>query len=181
MTQFNSGTYDIIIASDEKSLDEVSIMYSDQLNVIIGTYMRYSLQDRRCVIYLCDPNVCFSFSQPHIVKVKKGKRKKDKESGVARGIDFQFVSNVINFDFPLDVNSYIHRAGRTARGKNQGTALSFVSIRERPLLEEVEAELKHCYNRDTLFKTYQFKLEEVEGFRYVEGNLTCFQFAWLWR
>ncbi|CAK9795782.1 Probable ATP-dependent RNA helicase DDX56 [Anthophora plagiata] len=125
VTQFNSGTYEIIIASDEKSLEE-----------------------------------------PHIVKVKKGKRRKDKESGVARGIDFQFVSNVINFDFPPDVNSYIHRAGRTARGKNEGTALSFVSIRERPLLEEVEGELKHCYNRDSLFKTYQFKLEEVEGFRY---------------
>ncbi|XP_003706720.1 putative ATP-dependent RNA helicase DDX56 [Megachile rotundata] len=125
VSQFNSGTYDIIIASDEKSLEE-----------------------------------------PHIIKVKRGKRKKDKESGVARGIDFQFVSNVINFDFPPDVNSYIHRAGRTARGKNQGTALSFISIRERPLLEQVESELKHCYNRDALFKTYQFKLEEVEGFRY---------------
>ncbi|XP_076758657.1 putative ATP-dependent RNA helicase DDX56 [Xylocopa sonorina] len=125
VTQFNSGTYDIIIASDEKALEE-----------------------------------------PHIMKVKQGKRKKDKESGVARGIDFQFVSNVINFDFPPDVNSYIHRAGRTARGKNEGTALSFVSIRERPLLEEIEAELKHCYNRSALFKTYQFKLEEVEGFRY---------------
>ncbi|XP_043520764.1 probable ATP-dependent RNA helicase DDX56 [Frieseomelitta varia] len=125
VTQFNSGTYDIIIASDEKSLEE-----------------------------------------PHIMKIKRGKRKKDKESGVARGIDFQFVSNVINFDFPQDVNSYIHRAGRTARGKNQGTALSFVSIRERPLLEQVESELKNCYNHDTLFKTYKFKLEEVEGFRY---------------
>ncbi|OAD59804.1 putative ATP-dependent RNA helicase DDX56 [Eufriesea mexicana] len=125
VTQFNSGTYDIIIASDEKSLDE-----------------------------------------PHVIKVKKGKRRKDKESGVARGIDFQFVSNVINFDFPPDVNSYIHRAGRTARGKNEGAALSFISVRERPLLEEVENELKDCYNRDTLFKTYLFKLEEVEGFRY---------------
>ncbi|KAG7190638.1 hypothetical protein KM043_006720 [Ampulex compressa] len=125
VTQFNCGTYDIIIASDEKALEE-----------------------------------------PHVIKAKKGKRKKDKESGVARGIDFQFVSNVINFDFPLDVNSYIHRAGRTARGKNQGTALSFISIRERPLLDDVEQQLKHTYNRDTLFKTYEFKLEEVEGFRY---------------
>ncbi|KAK0168734.1 hypothetical protein PV327_002505 [Microctonus hyperodae] len=124
VTQFNTGTYDIIIASDEKALEE-----------------------------------------PHVIK-QKSKRRKDKESGVARGIDFQFVSNVINFDFPQDVNSYIHRAGRTARGKNQGTALSFISLRERVLLDEVESELKQNYGRATLFKTYQFKLEEVEGFRY---------------
>lgn len=49
----------------------------------------------------------------------KTKRRKDKESGVSRGIDFQCVSNVVNFDFPLDVSSYVHRAGRTARGNNQ--------------------------------------------------------------
>ncbi|CAL1687134.1 unnamed protein product [Lasius platythorax] len=125
VSQFNSGTYDIIIASDEKALEE-----------------------------------------PHVIKTKKDKRRKDKESGVARGIDFQFVSNVINFDFPLDINSYIHRAGRTARGKNQGTALSFVAIRERPMMEKVEEQLKCTYNCESLFKTYLFKLEEVEGFRY---------------
>lgn len=88
---------------------------------------------------------------------------------MARGIDFQFVSNVINFDFPLDVNSYIHRAGRTARGKNTGTALSFVSIRERTLMEEVGDQLKRTYQCENLFKTYMFKLEEVEGFRFVSN------------
>lgn len=75
-------------------------------------------------------------------------RKRDKESGVIRGIDFQHVSNVINFDFPRNITSYIHRAGRTARGNNEGTALSFVSNKERPLLEEIENHLKECFESD---------------------------------
>lgn len=160
VTQFNSGTYDIIIASDEKALEEV----------------------RACIVcynkaFACCSNCYSRLLQPHVIQTRKSKRRKDKESGVARGIDFQFVSNVINFDFPLDLNCYIHRAGRTARGKNHGTALSFVSIRERPLKEEVEEHLKHAYNCDNLFKTYQFKLEEVEGFRYVLLLYSVFHFA----
>lgn len=82
VTQFNQGVYDIIVASDEKSLEQPG-------------------------------------NESKVEPIKKSKRKKDKESGVSRGIDFQCVANVINFDFPLDVLSYIHRAGRTARGNNQ--------------------------------------------------------------
>jgi ATP-dependent RNA helicase DDX56/DBP9 len=48
----------------------------------------------------------------HETKSKKGKFKSDKEYGVSRGIDFQNVENVINFDFPPTVDSYIHRVGR---------------------------------------------------------------------
>ncbi|XP_075223161.1 putative ATP-dependent RNA helicase DDX56 [Lycorma delicatula] len=128
VSQFNRGTYDIIIASDEKALE--------------------------------DPVVDCSH-QP-----KSKKRKIDKESGVARGIDFQFVSNVINFDFPLDAASYIHRAGRTARGTNKGTALSFVSVKEVKIKDEVENQLKSSLSENNLFKKYNFKMELVEGFRY---------------
>ena len=70
-------------------------------------------------------------TNPHVSTKKKYKHlKRDKEYGVTRGIDFQNVSNVINFDFPVSVDTYIHRVGRTARGDNQGTALSFVNIQE---------------------------------------------------
>ncbi|XP_060589493.1 probable ATP-dependent RNA helicase DDX56 [Ruditapes philippinarum] len=98
---------------------------------------------------------------------QKKQRRKDKEFGVSRGLDFQNVSNVINFDFPMTVGAYIHRVGRTARGDNKGTALSFVSVKEMPLLETVEKELSGTAEHEgTVFKPYQFKMEEIEGFKY---------------
>lgn len=106
-----------------------------------------------------------ALTQPKIKQPKVGKV--DKESGVARGIDFQFVSNVINFDFPLDVSSYVHRAGRTARGNNTGNVLSFADMCEKPLLDAVEEHLKTGYSSDNdVIKNYQFKLEKVDAFRY---------------
>ena len=48
--------------------------------------------------------------------------------GVARGIDFNNVAFVINFDLPKTVASYTHRIGRTARAGTSGTALSFVTL-----------------------------------------------------
>uniref|UniRef100_A0AAR2LB60 Probable ATP-dependent RNA helicase DDX56 n=1 Tax=Pygocentrus nattereri TaxID=42514 RepID=A0AAR2LB60_PYGNA len=100
----------------------------------------------------------------------KGKRKKkssakNKEYGVSRGVDFQNVVNVINFDFPTSVESYIHRVGRTARADNRGTALTFVSHSELTLLEDVENALAG-ENADCVLKPYGFKKEEIEGFRY---------------
>ncbi|KAG8182374.1 hypothetical protein JTE90_010738 [Oedothorax gibbosus] len=95
------------------------------------------------------------------------KRKMDKEYGVSRGIDFQFVSNVINFDFPETVDAYIHRVGRTARGNADGTALSFVSTKEIDLLKKVEDYFADgSGERKTHFKPYLFKMEELEGFKY---------------
>uniref|UniRef100_A0A3P8XDZ8 Probable ATP-dependent RNA helicase DDX56 n=1 Tax=Esox lucius TaxID=8010 RepID=A0A3P8XDZ8_ESOLU len=91
---------------------------------------------------------------------------KDKEYGVSRGIDFQNVSNVINFDFPTTVESYIHRVGRTARADNPGTALTFISHTELPLLAEVEDALTGGDNAECALKPYEFKMEEIEGFRY---------------
>ncbi|XP_060764806.1 probable ATP-dependent RNA helicase DDX56 [Neoarius graeffei] len=96
---------------------------------------------------------------------KKNKTGKDREYGVSRGVDFQNIANVLNFDFPTSVESYIHRVGRTARADNKGTAVTFVSHSELLLLEEVECALTGDSGNCTL-KPYGFKMEEIEGFRY---------------
>ncbi len=52
----------------------------------------------------------------------------------ARGLDVEGVTHVINYDLPNDVESYIHRVGRTGRAGQRGTAISFVSPRQKNLL-----------------------------------------------
>jgi len=135
VSQFNKGVYNVIVAADEKFLDEVKVK-----------------------------------SKPSKSEKDAGnsKRNKDQESGVARGIDFQFVANVINFDFPREPECYIHRVGRTARGVQQGTALSLISGQETKLLEELESHLTQvCGDQEGgHLKPYQFKMEELDGFRY---------------
>jgi ATP-dependent RNA helicase DDX56/DBP9 len=97
-------------------------------------------------------------------KPKNGKRKMDKESGVARGIDFHFVSNVINFDFPTSTDIYIHRVGRTARGFNKGTAISFAIPTEIPLVENVHEEINEMMGEDKILP-YNIRMKDFEGFQ----------------
>eukprot|EP00658_Telonema_sp_P-2_P080424 TRINITY_DN8003_c0_g1_i12.p1 TRINITY_DN8003_c0_g1~~TRINITY_DN8003_c0_g1_i12.p1 ORF type:complete len:523 (-),score=104.01 TRINITY_DN8003_c0_g1_i12:293-1861(-) len=47
----------------------------------------------------------------------------------SRGLDVPNVAHVINYDLPRDIDSYVHRIGRTARAGNTGIATSFVSQR----------------------------------------------------
>lgn len=56
----------------------------------------------------------------------------------ARGIDVQGVSHVINFDLPVDAESYVHRIGRTARAGKEGDAISFCDETERDALSRVQ-------------------------------------------
>jgi ATP-dependent RNA helicase DeaD len=56
----------------------------------------------------------------------------------ARGLDVDRISHVLNYDIPHDTESYVHRIGRTGRAGRSGTALLFVSPRERHLLKSIE-------------------------------------------
>ena len=56
----------------------------------------------------------------------------------ARGIDVPGVQMVINYDLPDKAENYVHRVGRTGRGKARGRAVSFCAKQEKELLKEIE-------------------------------------------
>jgi ATP-dependent RNA helicase DeaD len=56
-----------------------------------------------------------------------------------RGLDFSYVSHVINYDYPFDLESYTNRTGRTGRMGRSGIAMTFVTDQE---LENVNSLLK---------------------------------------
>ncbi|OBK62784.1 cold-shock protein [Mycobacterium colombiense] len=78
----------------------------------------------------------------------------------ARGLDVERISHVLNYDIPHDTESYVHRIGRTGRAGRSGTALLFVSPRERHLLKAIEKA-----TRQTLTETELPTVEDVNAQR----------------
>ena len=58
---------------------------------------------------------------------------------MARGLDLNLISHVINFDTPAYPENYMHRIGRTGRAEQEGTSLLFSTIAEQPSKEAIEA------------------------------------------
>ena len=56
----------------------------------------------------------------------------------ARGIDIQQVSTVVNFDFPSDVSTYLHRIGRSGRWGRKGMGLNLTTIRDVKNMKMIE-------------------------------------------
>ncbi len=56
----------------------------------------------------------------------------------ARGLDVKHVSHVVNFDVPVDAESYVHRIGRTGRAGREGVAITLAEPREHRLLRNIE-------------------------------------------
>jgi ATP-dependent RNA helicase DeaD len=56
----------------------------------------------------------------------------------ARGIDVADLTHVINYSIPDDLESYVHRIGRTGRAGKEGTAITFISKSEQRLIHQIE-------------------------------------------
>lgn len=72
----------------------------------------------------------------------------------ARGLDVDGITHVINYDLPVEAETYVHRIGRTARAGAAGDAISFCSAEDRAYLRSIErllgkpvpAETEHPYH-----------------------------------
>ncbi|MGZ5492785.1 MAG: DEAD/DEAH box helicase [Thermoanaerobaculia bacterium] len=56
----------------------------------------------------------------------------------ARGIDVEGISHVINYDFPMQPEDYVHRIGRTGRAEAAGDAISFITLEDGPAVRDLE-------------------------------------------
>jgi ATP-dependent RNA helicase RhlE len=79
---------------------------------------------------------------------------------VARGIDIDKITHVVNYDVPHTAEEYVHRIGRTARAGEDGAAISFLSTEELDKFTAIERSL------DTVLAC-----EDLEGFRYKERTV----------
>jgi ATP-dependent RNA helicase RhlE len=97
---------------------------------------------------------------------------------VARGIDVNKVSHVINFDVPIVYEDYVHRIGRTGRAFEVGEAITFVTMAEEYHIKKIEEIIKMKIPEvdlpkeleiyDTPFDERQLMLREIDNQRKKE-------------
>ena len=69
---------------------------------------------------------------------------------VARGIDIDDISMVINYDVPHDAEDYVHRIGRTARADRDGVAITLVSEEDMYYFQQIEKFLEKEVTKNPL-------------------------------
>ena len=98
----------------------------------------------------------------------------------ARGIDVDGVTHVFNYDLPQDVESYVHRIGRTGRANREGTAYSLVTPKDFSMLKQIQKVTKSAITQKPVPTAEQIKnkkfndiIKEVNE-TIASGDLTKF-------
>ncbi|OQD82863.1 hypothetical protein PENANT_c019G02622 [Penicillium antarcticum] len=174
--EFNKGVYDIIVAADEQE--------------VFGTTKSKKREVKETEEEQEDAKEEMGDSDDEEATEDKSEKKgqtqkrrkmtgKEKDYSIARGVDFQNVACVLNFDLPTSSKSYTHRIGRTGRAGKAGMALSFVVPAEQhgkhrptsiPSTKHDETMLAKIIKRQTKLghevKPYHFEMTQVDAFRY---------------
>lgn len=83
----------------------------------------------------------------------------------ARGIHINHITNVFNYEVPMEKESYVHRIGRSGRGEKSGLAITLTSLGEKRFLDDIE-------------EYVGYKIEEVKIPAYeevIEGRKKFFE------
>jgi len=84
---------------------------------------------------------------------------------VARGLDIERISHVINYDIPGDTESYVHRIGRTGRAGRTGDAILFVAPREQRMLYSIERATRQKIEEFQMPSTSDINDKRVDAFK----------------
>ncbi len=97
----------------------------------------------------------------------------------ARGIDIDNVTLIINYDVPMEKESYVHRTGRTGRAGNQGKAITFATPYEGKFLKAIERYIgfeipaMDAPTQDQVTRGKAAFEEKLSGRRVVRNNKTA--------
>lgn len=85
----------------------------------------------------------------------------------ARGLDVNNLSHIINYNLPDDIDTYVHRSGRTGRADKTGICISLVHLREKHKIKAIEKQLGQPLER-ALIPTAQ-QVCEKQLFRHIDN------------
>ncbi len=88
----------------------------------------------------------------------------------ARGLDVDGITHVINFELPMEADSYVHRIGRTARAGAEGIAISFCDSGERGYLRRIEQTINKKVTVDEDHPFHSHSIASAKGKSRNGGN-----------
>eukprot|EP00298_Acanthocystis_sp_HF-20_P005735 c15806_g1_i1.p1 GENE.c15806_g1_i1~~c15806_g1_i1.p1 ORF type:complete len:604 (-),score=225.36 c15806_g1_i1:39-1850(-) len=156
---FNRGAFDNLITTDEAGDPKLMNEADKQENQSSSTSSK-----RENERDFDEDEVDFRKQKDN--QKKRGGKPQNAEFGVSRGIDFQGVETVINFDFPVTGKSYVHRAGRTARASHSGSCLSLITDKDMNRYQEVQNMISSGDAKGRPIEDFALRMEELDQFRY---------------
>ncbi len=171
-TVLREGYTTILVKNEELTLDEIKQYYValedyQKTEVLLDIYQNISIG--QCIVYCnkkqkADEIKAFLQEKGYTVGVNHGDLMTNERRDImeqfrlgkvrilittdllARGIDIQQISLVINYDMPKYTQTYIHRIGRSGRYGREGVAINFVTRREKNILGYIERTFKTHIN-----------------------------------
>jgi superfamily II DNA/RNA helicase len=89
---------------------------------------------------------------------------------LSRGIDIDNIGLVLNYDVPHDGEDYVHRIGRTARAAAEGTAITFISVKEQRKFVSIERLLGKAVQKEIVPEQFGEAPAYNPGFSRPEGG-----------